>query len=399
MDAHERKAASGAAGEAVNKWPVLLMVRSLEHGGCERDLTKIALNLDRDRFEPHVGIFRSGFRRQELEAAKVPILDLPVRSFMNRTVLEGFRKMGDYIRTHGIQLVHAFDVPMDLFATPVARRLGVPAIVTSQLSYRSLYSRGSRLALRLTDRLSHRVVVNSRAVGDSLTREFGVPRRKIYLCYNGVDSKEFYAERRSRPARLEGASLIVGSVCVMRPEKRVDWLIRAFTEISRIDPRARLALVGSGPETHRLKELSESLGLSGACIFEESQADVAPWMRAIDIYVNSSLSESFPNGLLEAMACGCCVIGSNVGGIPELITHMQDGLIFDAGRSEDLSAMLGLAATDSQLRQKLQMKAAETAHQRFSIALAAQRVGALYEELLAKRAFYQPAEISSVNSR
>jgi len=122
-------------------------------------------------------------------------------------------------------------------------------------------------------------------------------------------------------------------------------------------------------------------------------------MRAIDIYVNSSLSESFPNGLLEAMACGCCVIGSNVGGIPELITHMQDGLIFDAGRSEDLSAMLGLAATDSQLRQKLQMKAAETAHQRFSIALAAQRVGALYEELLAKRAFYQPAEISSVNSR
>src|SRR5215471_11332364 len=97
---------------------VLLMVRSLEHGGCERDLTKIALHLDRSRFEPHVGIFRDGFRRQELEAAGVPILNLPVRSFANSTAWKGFRQMGTYVRKHGIQLVHAFDVPLDIFAAP-----------------------------------------------------------------------------------------------------------------------------------------------------------------------------------------------------------------------------------------------------------------------------------------
>src|SRR5258708_5466721 len=128
------------------KWPVLLMVRSLEHGGCERDLTKIALNLDRSRFEPHVAIFRGGFRRHELEAAGVPILDLPVHSFGNRSAWHGFRKMGAYIREHGIRLVHAFDVPTDLFAAPAGRWFGLPAIVTSQLSFRNITSRGSRVA-------------------------------------------------------------------------------------------------------------------------------------------------------------------------------------------------------------------------------------------------------------
>ena len=372
----------------MTKWPVLLMVRSLEHGGCERDLTKIALHLDRNRFEPHVGIFRGGFRRQELEAASVPILDLPVESFKNRTLWQGVRKMRAYVRQHNIQLVQAFDVPMDIFAAPVARWSGVPAIVTSQLSYRNLTSRGSRAALRLSDRLSQRVVVNSDAVGESLRREFGLSAKKVYLCYNGVDLTQFHPDPRVRPAPLADASIVVGSVCVMRPEKRVDWLIKTFAQIKLETPRAKLLLVGSGPEARRLRELAESLGLRDACHFEDSQADVAPWMRAIDIYVNCSVSESFPNGVLEAMACGCCAIGSNVGGIPELITHGEDGLIFDTGRLDDLAAMLRLAVTDQPLRERLQAKAAETARERFSIAIATRRMESLYEELL-----------SSANSR
>jgi glycosyltransferase involved in cell wall biosynthesis len=366
----------------VTKWPVLLMVRSLEHGGCERDLTKIALHLDRDRFEPHVGIFRGGFRRPELEAAGIPILDLPVTSFRNRTAWQGFRKLGRYLRTHNIQLVHAFDVPTDMFAAPAAHWFGVPAIVTSQLSYRNLVSRGSRAALRLSDTLSQRVVVNSRAVGESLEREFGLAGEKVYLCYNGVDLTQFHPAGRVRPASLKDASLVIGSVCVMRPEKRVDWVIRAFGEVRCMDTGAKLLLVGSGPEASRLRELTENLGLRDACHFEESQADVAQWMRAIDIYINSSVSESFPNGLLEAMACGCCVIGSKVGGIPELITHKEDGLIFDSNRPDDLASLLRLAANDRELRQKLQAKAVDTASQRFSIAIATQRVESLYEDLL-----------------
>src|SRR6266568_3248136 len=102
--------------------PVLLMARELGLGGTERQLAEIALALDRERFQAHVGCFTDGgFRAGELREAGVPILELGVRSMVSRTALAGTRRMGAYLAHHGIGLVHAFDVPLDLFAVPVAR--------------------------------------------------------------------------------------------------------------------------------------------------------------------------------------------------------------------------------------------------------------------------------------
>ena len=361
------------------------MVQSLNHGGCERDAAKIALGLDRSRFEPHVGILREGgFRVPEVRAGGVPVVHFPVTSFMNTSVLEAARKMGAYIRQHGIQLLHAFDVPTDIFAAPVARWYRVPAVVTSQLSFRNMYSSREQTLLRVTDRLSDTVVVNSRAVGDSLEREIGLSPKKIYLCYNGVNLSEFFPKPVERPEILRNASLIVGSVCVMRPEKRMDWVILSFYNVRAINAGARLLLVGSGPELERLTALRDSLGLADACVFVPGRPDVADWMRMMDIYINSSYSESFPNGLLEAMACGCCVIGSRVGGIPELVTHGDNGLTFDANNIEQLTEALRSVVSDAELRQTFKDRALETARERFSMKIALERTEALYDELLQK---------------
>jgi len=362
-----------------------LMVQSLNHGGCERDAAKIALGLDPSRFEPHVGILREGgFRVPEVRAGGVPVVHFPVTSLMNKSLLEAARKMGAYIRQHGIQLLHTFDVPTNIVAAPVARWYRVPAVVTSQLSFRSMYATREQMLLRLTDRLSDKVVVNSRAVGNSLEQGVGLSPQKIYLCYNGVNLSEFFPGPAERPAALRDASVIIGSVCVMRPEKRIDWVIRAFAEVRQANPGARLLLVGSGPELPRLTALRDSLGLSDTCVFVPGQPDVADWMRAIDIYVNSSCIESFPNGLLEAMACGCCVIGSRVGGIPELVSHRENGLTFDPDKIEDLTAALRLVISDPALRQTFKEKAWATAKERFSMKINLQRTEALYDQLLQK---------------
>jgi glycosyltransferase involved in cell wall biosynthesis len=371
----------------MSKWPVLLLVESLGHGGCERDATKIAVGLEPSRFEPHVAVFHSGgLLTAQLEAAGVPILALPLRSFVNSSAVAAARQMGAYIRSHGIQLVHAFDVPSDIFSAPVARWYGVPAVVTSQLSYRSMYAPSRRAALRLTDWLSDRIVTNSKAVGDSLRGTVGFPARKLYLCYNGVNPSDFYPGPGVRLPQFQGASAIVGALCVMRPEKRIDWLLQAFADVARTEPGLRLLLVGSGEEVPRLLEVRDRLGLRETCHFEPAQRNAADWMRGIDIFVNASSLESFPNAALEAMACGCCVIGSNVGGLPELITHGQDGLLFESTSLPDLTAALRLAASDPELRQRLRRQAVLTAHRRFSMAVTLQRTEALYESLLDPRA-------------
>ena len=367
----------------MSKWPVLLLVESLAHGGCERDATKIAVGLDRSRFDPHVAVFHPGGPlTAQLEAAGVPILSLPLRSFVNSSLIVAARTMGAYIRSHGIKLVHAFDVPSDIFVAPVARLYGVSALVTSQLSYRSMYPASRRAALSLTDWLSDRVVTNSLAVGESLRRSAGFPGRKLYLCYNGVNPAEFYPGPGIRVPELEGASAIVGAVCVMRPEKRIDWLIEAFADVSRTQPGLRLLLVGSGEETPRLLDLRNRLGLRDICHFEPGQPNAADWMRGIDIFVNASSIESFPNAVLEAMACGCCVIGSNVGGIPELITHDRDGLLFESTSLAALTDAIRVAGSDPELRERLRQKAVLTAHRRFSMKITLDRTEALYESLL-----------------
>src|SRR6202030_2533352 len=102
--------------------PILLMVRELGIGGCERDLTKLAKGLDRARFEPHVGCFQeNGLRSEELRAAGIPIVRFPVGSFGSWSALAGARQMGAYLRAHRIGLGHAFATPTDIFAAPAAR--------------------------------------------------------------------------------------------------------------------------------------------------------------------------------------------------------------------------------------------------------------------------------------
>jgi glycosyltransferase involved in cell wall biosynthesis len=374
----------------VTKWPILLLVRELGHGGCERDTTKLAIALKDTCFEPHVGAFHEedGFRAAELKAAGIPVLFLPVRSFMNSTATTGARILHDYIRQHQIRLVHAFDVALDVFGCFAARQ-HVPVLITAQLSYRDMYPWIFRAALRITDWMADRVVVNSAAVGDSLTRQIGFPESKLYLCYNGVDSSVFYPATVPRPKPVADAELLIGSVCVMRREKRVDWMLRSFHELWKQYPGLRMLLVGNGPEAPRWMELRDRLGLRNVCHFEPGRQDIADFMRAIDVYLNTSYSESFPNALLEAMACGCCVIGSNVGGIPELVTHRQDGFVFDSQDPDHLTRLLREAVENRSLRESIRREAVTTAHERFSMRITAEKTMSLYKTLLNERGVRQ----------
>src|SRR5579871_1339596 len=119
--------------------PVLLMTRSLGLGGSERQLTEIAKALNRASFAPHVGCFHAeGFRAEELRADGVPVVQFPVTSFVRPSVISGFAAMGRYLREHEIQLVHTFDVPLNLFGVPAARLFRVPRVLSSQRAHRAL---------------------------------------------------------------------------------------------------------------------------------------------------------------------------------------------------------------------------------------------------------------------
>jgi glycosyltransferase involved in cell wall biosynthesis len=359
--------------------PILMLVRTLDTGGIERDVSKLARHLDRSRFTPHVmSLYAGGLRWQEIAAAGIPLLHLPVSSFRSWATVRSAHRLRRYIKDNGIRLLHAFDAPTDIFGIPLARLFGVPVTVSSQLWVHDLESRRHEPLLLWAHRLASAIYVNCHAVEKHLIEKRGLPPDRIRVCHNGVETDVFHPEPRNR---RNGQDLVIGTVSVLRPEKGLPVLLEAFARVRQSHPRIRLLIVGSGPMLGKLELRSRELGIADSCRFQPAVANVADFLRSMDIFALPSLSEAFSNALLEAMACGCCPLGSRVGGTPELIEDGERGLLCDAGSAEDLAAKLARVVDDDALRERLATRAADFARG-LDIRGIALQLGGIYDALL-----------------
>ena len=360
---------------------VLITVRELNQGGVERDAAKIATHLDRERFDPQVMAFWAhGFRYDELRAAGVPVIEIPVRSLTSVETLRLAADFRRYIIQHGFQVVHSYDASY-IFACAVARLSGVPVTIGSQLSYLDTVDKRTQMWLRRADRVPHAMLANCEAIRRYLIEDWHLRENRVEMIYNGVDTTQFYPPE-SRPAKPS----MIGIVCALRPEKNLPLLQKAFAKVHASHPEVRLIIVGSGVELQSLQENATRLGIPDAIDFIPATRDVPDWLRKMDIFVLPSYSEAFSNSLLEAMACGCAVIGSRVGGMPELTgANEERGLLFPSGDADELANQLERLITNDTLRRDLGVKAAKFAKESLSIEIAAERTGAMYERLLAKK--------------
>jgi glycosyltransferase involved in cell wall biosynthesis len=365
---------------------VLLMARHLDLGGTERQLCEMALSLDRRAFDVHVGCFRpGGIRAREIQAAGLPVVELPLRSFKSPASLSGaVRALRRYVDAHEIAIVHAFDPPSVLFAGLASRFLGATTVLSSQRCFRETCTPLVQRARFTADRMAHGVVVNCDALRRHRIGRNPGEAARVHLCYNGLDIDRFQ-RRAASPVSyaVPAGSIVVGSVCGLRPEKGLPTLVEAVALQAAAHPELFLLVVGDGPERAALERQADRLGLNGRYRFQPKAADVVPWLSLMDIFVlPSAHNEALSNALMEAMSCGCASIASRVGGNSELITDGETGLLFEAGRSPALAGAIDRLVRDQDLRQAVSARAAAAIRSRFSLATAAGRMGAIYREIL-----------------
>jgi L-malate glycosyltransferase len=358
--------------------PVLLMAHSLGHGGGERQLALTALNIDRSRFEPHVGCCEGGFWVDRLREAGVRFFFMGPRSLLSPSALRETRRLRAYIREHGIRIVQTFDYSMNVLGVPAARSVRGVIVISNLRCHTSLIPRRYRLLNLMAIRSSAAVVVNSEALRRHLHEDYSIRLRKIFTCYNGLDTAVF-----NPGSRIESPSLVVGTVCVLRPEKNLPLLLEAFEVVARRLSGIRLLITGSGPEEPALRSLATTLKIADKCHFSPSTPDVTSVLRSIDVFVLPSLSEGLSNALMEAMACGCCVIASQVGGNPELVSDGTTGLLFPSRNREALIDQLSAVLADPERRHSLAAAAADRIRKEFSLSRAVENMQQIYETVAA----------------
>ena len=160
--------------------------------------------------------------------------------------------------------------------------------------------------------------------------------------------------------------ICVGRLC---SDKAQAGLLKAFAKVSQQFPEARLRLVGDGPDRRILEQLASELGIASAVTFlgRLPEKETLREISRAGLMVLPSFWEGLPVVLMEAMALGVPVISSRVAGIPELIDHDRNGLLFTPAKWTDLAKCMARLLDDRALGKRLTVAARETIVEKFTV--------------------------------
>jgi L-malate glycosyltransferase len=337
-------------------------------GGTERVVASIAERLQTEDITTDVAIFgRAGPIAERLEKANVRV------SSLGRPLTGGILRLARRLRASRYDIVNAYGLKASVISRALVRLLasdtvfivGVRGLVVTETEDEAgvkarLATRIERLGSRWVDRYD----VNSRGAIELLTRS-GINGDRMTYIPNGVDLERWPA--RAATPRTESPPLVV---CVARfvPRKRQQDLVVAAAKLREKGITCRVCFAGDGPTLGDVRALSNRLGGEGAVDFLGSldETRVRELLNRADIACLPSQSEGMAGTVLEAMATGLPVLGTDVNGIRELVTDGETGVLVPPGRPDLLAEALSRLLADPELRVQLGERGRQRAETEFS---------------------------------
>lgn len=359
--------------------PIAVVIPSFAPGGSERQMIEVVRRLDPRRWDVHVAcLHREGAWLDKAERHAASLAEFPIRGFARRDTAAQMLAFARWCRARQIAVVHAAELYSNIFALPAAAMAGVPVRIGSRREL-TIGKTSAQIALqRMSYGCAHKIVANAKAAADVLRRE-RVPSHKIAVIPNGIDLTAFSAPPQRRPKRR------IVMVANLRPGKGHHTLIDAARAILARVPDARFDIVGDGTERERVIAYAHERGVADAFTFHGHCEDVPARIAAADIAVLPSLSEAFPNAVLEAMASGLPVVASAVGGILEVVEDARTGLLVPPGDSPALADALVRLLQDDGLATRLAEAGRNIVGLRYSFDRMISSLDELYTTVLARQ--------------
>ncbi|MFC1674787.1 glycosyltransferase family 4 protein [Candidatus Omnitrophota bacterium] len=277
----------------------------------------------------------TGDRLQELQREGIEYIRVPLRtkSEASPKVLFSFFRLLCAVRKYDIDIIHSHSRTTQVVGALLAGFSQAAHISTCHGFFKK------RLSRRICSCWGRRVIAISKEVKKHLIDDFGVKEEIIRVIHNGIDTDRFARGRESGLKKKFGLKdgPVVGIIARLSDVKGQVYLVEAMQEVVSQIPEAQLVIAGSGRMEKELKDLTARLDLRKSVYFIPTVADTRELLSVMDVFVMPSLKEGLGLALMEAMACGLPVVGSNVGGIKSLIKHKENGLLVEPKDVKQLS--------------------------------------------------------------
>ncbi len=298
-----------------------------------------------------------------------------------------FQKLGALIRRHSIDLAHIrfFDY---FSAIPwMARLHGVKRIVFTESNGGESRSTGwKQAAIRARTAVACGPIMRCIAISDFIRQRLirvGIPGENVEVIYNGVDTAHFVPNdgaRREvrRELALGDDEVVISTASALLPIKHVEVIVEACARLAADRLPFRLLVAGDGPLKPALQQQGDRLGVSQRICWLGHRADVDRLLQASDIFVLATTGEAFGNVLAEAMCCEVPVVGTESGGIPEVVAHGRTGLLARPEDPASLAEALGTLCRNPAVRRQYGHDGRRRAIEHFNIDQTVEKTLRLY---------------------
>jgi len=348
------------------------------YGGSGAVATELGIALAERGHEVHFITYRQPFRLpsflpriffHEVDVGRYPLFEFPPYDLALAV------RMHEVVKSHHLELLHChYAIPHATsawIAREMLRETGEDIEVITTLHGTDITIVGQDPSFypitKFSIEKSDRITAVSQYLKEETCRAFGCDGPAIDVIHNFIDPDVY--DRGKYPSLLRkqfGSSKpILMHVSNFRTVKRVRDVIRVYAEVNREIPSV-LVMIGDGPDRPAAEEEARMLGVENSVSFLGKLDQIAPLLAAADLFLLPSASESFGLSALEALASGVPVIGTNAGGLPEVVRDGETGVLCGVGDIPGMAAAALEILQDRNRWSEMSKLGAADARERFS---------------------------------
>jgi glycosyltransferase involved in cell wall biosynthesis len=245
-----------------------------------------------------------------------------------------------------------------------------------------------KYAEKFTAYFKDKIICISKLDYELAKNQLKIPEKKLTLIHHGIKPINFLTreEARRKLSQISNfqfpiSNFIIGTIANLYKTKGLEYLIESVKIIiSSYQLPITTIIIGDGAERKRLRKIIENYNLQNNVILAGKIDKAAELLPAFDVYVCSSVKEGFPYAVLEAMSAGLPIISTRVGGIPEMITNGQNGLLTETKNPRQLAEEIKKLIKDEKLRRKLGSEARKTVRKKFGMERMIKKTKEIYYE-------------------